>query len=109
LSEVFDVIIIGGGVVGCMTARFLSRYQLDILLIEKRSDIGSVTSAANTALIHPGYNAVIGSLKAKMNIIANPMWSQLSEELNFSFDRCGDYVVAIGKEELLELDILFER
>ncbi len=103
------MIIIGGGVVGCMTARFLSRYQLDILLIEKRSDIGSVTSAANTALIHPGYNAVIGSLKAKMNIIANPMWSQLSEELNFSFDRCGDYVVAIGKEELLELDILFER
>jgi len=109
LPETFDVIIIGGGVVGCMTARFLSRYQLDILLIEKRSDIGSVTTAANTALIHPGYNPVTGSLKAKMNIIANPMWTQLSEELNFSFDRCGDYVIAIGKEELPMLDILFER
>jgi len=109
LPETFDVIIIGGGIVGCMTARFLSRYQLDILLIEERSDIGTVTSAANTALIHPGYNAVTGSLKAKMNIIANPMWTQLSEELNFSFDRCGDYVVAIGKEELPKLDILFER
>ena len=109
MPETFDVIIIGGGVVGCMTARFLSRYQLNILLIEKRSDIGSVTSAANTALIHPGYNPVVGSLKAKMNIIANPMWTQLSEELNFSFDRCGDYVVAIGKEELPKLDILFKR
>jgi len=109
LPETFDVIIIGGGVVGCMTARFLSRYQLDILLIEKRSDIGSVTSAANTALIHPGYNAVTGSLKATLNIAANPMWTQLSEELNFSFDRCGDYVVAIGKEELPRLDVLFER
>ncbi len=109
MPESFDVIIIGGGVIGCMTARFLSRYQLDILLIEKRSDIGSVTSAANTALIHPGYNAVTGSLKAKMNIIANPMWTHLSEELNFSFDRCGDYVVAIGKKELSKLDNLFER
>jgi len=109
LPEAFDMIIIGGGVVGCMAARFLSRYQLNILLIEKRSDIGAVTSAANTALIHPGYNAVTGSLKAKMNIIANPMWAQLSEELNFSFDRCGDYVVAIGKDELPKLDVLFER
>ncbi len=52
-SEDFDIIIIGGGVVGCMTARFLSRYQLNILLIEKEDDIGSGTSAANTALVHP--------------------------------------------------------
>lgn len=109
MPKSYDIIIIGGGIVGCMTARFLSRYQLDILLIEKRSDIGSVTSAANTALIHPGYNAVTGSLKAKMNIIANPMWTQLSEELGFAFDRCGDYVVAIGNDELSKLDALFER
>ena len=58
----YDVIIIGGGVVGCMTARFLSRYKLDILLIEKASDIGSATSAANTALVHPGYDPVRGFL-----------------------------------------------
>ena len=109
MSDSYDIIIIGGGVVGCMTARFLSRYQLDILLVEKRSDIGSVTSAANTALIHPGYDAVSGSLKAKMNVIANPIWTQLSEELNFSFDRCGDYVVAVGDEELPKLDALFKR
>ena len=109
LKSSYDVIIIGGGVVGCMTARYLSRFQLDILLVEKRSDIGSVSSAANTALIHPGYNAVTGSMKAKMNLIANPMWNQLSEELNFSFNRCGDYVVAIGEDELSKLDTLFER
>jgi len=109
LPEVFDVIIIGGGVVGCLTARALSRYQLKILLIEKRSDIGSVTSAANTALVHPGYNATTGSLKAKMNVAANPMWTQLSGELQFTFDRCGDYVVAIGADELPKLDTLMER
>ena len=109
MTNCYDVVIIGGGVVGCMAARFLSRYQLKILLIEKRADIGSVTSAANTALIHPGYNAVTGSLKAKMNLIANPMWTQLAQELNFSFERCGDYVVAVGEEELPKLDALFER
>ena len=109
MRDKYDVIIIGGGVVGCMTARFLSRYKLDILLIEKEEDIGSVTSAANTALVHPGYDPVPGSLKAKLNVSANPMWTQLAEELQFSFERCGDYVVAVGPEELPKLDELFER
>ena len=105
----YDVIIIGGGVIGCMAARFLSRYQLKILLIEKQSDIGSVSSAANTALVHPGYDPVVGSLKAAMNVAANPLWTQLAQELQFSFDRCGDYVVAIGEDELPKLDALIER
>ena len=105
----YDVIIIGGGISGCMLARFLSRYELRILLIEKESDIGSVTSAANTAIIHPGYDAVPGSLKARLNVAANPMWDQLSEELGFAFARHGDYVVAIGEEELPKLDLLMER
>lgn len=105
----YDIIIIGGGVVGCMTARFLSRYQLNILLIEKESDIGSVTSAANTALVHPGYDALSGSLKAKMNVAAVPLWPVLAHELNFNYERCGDYVVAVGADELPKLDELFER
>ena len=109
MSENYDVIIIGGGVVGCMTTRFLSRYQLKILLIEKEEDIGSGTSAANTALVHPGYDPVTGSLKATLNVAAVPMWPQIAGELNFAFDRCGDYVVAVGDEELPKLDILIER
>jgi glycerol-3-phosphate dehydrogenase len=109
LPDSYDVIIIGGGVVGCMTARFLSRYQLKILLIEKEEDIGSGTSAANTALVHPGYDPVTGSLKASLNVAAVPMWQQLAGELNFAFERCGDYVVAVGDEELPKLDVLFER
>ena len=92
-----------------MTARFLSRYKLSILLIEKEIDIGSVTSAANTALVHPGYDPVSGSLKAKMNVAAVPLWLNLSEELNFAYERCGDFVVAIGQEELPQLDELVER
>lgn len=109
MPEKYDVIIIGGGVVGCMTARFLSRYKLDILIIEKEADIGSVTSAANTALVHPGYDPVSGSLKAKMNVAAVPLWPTLSAELGFSYNRCGDYVVAVGVDELTKLDELIAR
>lgn len=108
-NDTYDIIIIGGGVIGCMVARFLSRYELRILLIEKESDIGSVTSAANTAIVHPGYDAIPDSLKAKLNVAANPMWDQLADELQFAFERHGDYVVAIGKEELPKLDELLER
>ncbi len=109
MPELHDVVIIGGGVIGSMVARYLSRYQLDIVLIEKESDVGVVTSSANSALIHAGYDAVTGSLKAKMNVAANSMWDTLSGELNFPYSRRGDYVVAVGEEEIPKLDALMER
>jgi glycerol-3-phosphate dehydrogenase len=109
LSEQYDVIIIGGGVVGSMTARFLSRYRLKILLIEKEADIGMGASSANSAIVHAGYDPLPGTLKAIMNVAANPMWDSLAGELNFSFERRGDYVVAIGPEELPALELLLEQ
>jgi len=104
----YDIIIIGAGIVGCLVARALSRYQLHTLLLEKESDVGTGTTAANTAIIHAGYDPVPGSLKAAMNVAGNAMWDTLAGELNFAFDRCGDYVVAIGPEELPHLDMLLE-
>jgi glycerol-3-phosphate dehydrogenase len=95
----FDIIIIGGGVVGCMVARSLSRYQLRILLIEKEADIGMGASSANTAIVHAGYDPLPGTLKAAMNVAGNPMWDTLAGELNFPFERRGDYVVAVTLEE----------
>ena len=90
----YDIIIIGAGIIGSLIARELSRYQLRILLLEKESDVGTVTTAANTAIIHGGYDPVPGSLKASMNVAGNAMWDTLAGELNFAFDRCGDHVVA---------------
>jgi glycerol-3-phosphate dehydrogenase len=107
--EFYDIIIIGGGVVGCMTARMLSRFDLSILLIDKEADIGMGASSANSAIVHAGYDPVPGSLKAKMNVAANPMWDSLAGELNFPFERRGDYVVAIGLDELPRLDNLLEQ
>ncbi len=108
-SERYDVIIIGAGVVGSLVARTLARYELDILLIDKASDVGTATSAANTAIVHAGYDPVPGSLKAAMNVAGNPLWDELAAELEFPFDRRGDYVVAIGEEELPKLERLVER
>lgn len=109
MTRSYDLIVIGGGVVGCMLARFLSRYQLDILLIEKEADIGMGASSANSAIVHAGYDPMPGTLKAKLNVLGNPMWDQLSGELNFPFDRRGDYVVAIGPEEFPHLEKLMEQ
>lgn len=109
MTITYDFIIIGGGVVGCLLARFLSRYQLKILLIEKQADIGMGASSANSAIVHAGYDPVPGTLKAKLNVLANPMWDQLAGELNFPFDRRGDYVVAIGAEEFPHLETLMAQ
>jgi glycerol-3-phosphate dehydrogenase len=107
--EPYDIIIIGGGVVGCMTARTLSRYNLRILLIDKEVDIGMGASSANSAIVHAGYDPLPGTLKAKLNVAANPLWDALAGELNFAFERRGDYVVAVGPGELARLDKLLEQ
>ena len=109
MQENYDIIIVGAGIVGAMVSRFLSRYDLRILLIEKASDLCVGTTSANSALIHGGYDAIPGTLKAVMNTQGNPMWDQLSAELNFGFRRCGTYVVAIGTDEMLALKTLMAR
>jgi glycerol-3-phosphate dehydrogenase len=109
MSEKYDVIIIGAGIVGGMVARFLSRYELDILWIEKEADVGMGTSSANTAAIHAGYNALPGTNKAQTNAISIKMWPRISEELGIPYDRCGDYVVAASEADLAMLETLLER
>ncbi len=105
----YDFIIIGAGVVGSMVARWLSRYQADILLIDKEVDIGMGATAGNSAVIHAGYDPEPGSLKALTNVRANPMWDQLSAELNFAFERPGDFVVGVGENELPAIEKLYQQ
>jgi len=109
VQEKYDAIIIGGGVVGCMVARWLSRYEMKVLLIEKCSDIGTATSSANTAIVHAGYDPLPGTLKARMNVEGNKMWDQLAGELNFAFERRGDYVVATTDEEFETVKTLMKQ
>jgi glycerol-3-phosphate dehydrogenase len=109
MTQSYDVIIIGAGIVGAMTARFLSKYDLKILWIEKEADIGMGTSSANSALVHAGYDALPGTLKALTNTEAVEMWPQLSQELGIPYQRTGDFVVAVSDDDLTELKTLYER
>ena len=65
---IYDVAVIGAGVVGALTARELSRYNIKIALIEKESDVAMGTSKGNSAIVHAGFDAENGSLKAKLNV-----------------------------------------
>lgn len=83
----YDVIIIGAGVSGAATARELSRYKIKACVIEKEEDVCCGTSKANSALVHAGYDAAEGSLKAKLNVRGNQMMEQLSRDLDFPFKK----------------------
>ena len=109
MAQSYDVIIIGAGIVGSMIARTLSRYQLNILLIEKDADIGMGASSANSAIVHAGYDPLPGTLKAALNVQANALWDELAEQLHIPFERRGDYVVAVGPEEFTTLEALREQ
>ncbi len=95
-----DVIIIGAGVSGSFIARKLSRYNLKVALLERENDVGNVTSNANSAIIHSGYDPVPGTLKAKLNVRGNAMFDDIARELDVHFKRVGSLTVAINDEQM---------
>lgn len=105
----YDVVIIGAGVSGCAVARELSRYQLDICVLEKETDVCEGTSKANSGIVHGGFDAAPGSLKAKLNLQGNLMMAEMAEKLDFPFKQNGSMVVCQGEDELPKLQELLER
>jgi glycerol-3-phosphate dehydrogenase len=105
----YDVIIIGSGVVGALHARELSKYPLNILVLEKNNDVSMEATLANSAVVHSGHDPKPGSLKAKFNVLGNRMYRQLSKELHVPILECGGLVVATSPEEELVLEELFVR
>ena len=101
-----DVIIIGGGIVGCMIARELTRYQLRVALLEKETDVGFGTTKANSGIIHGGHHAAPNTLKGKLEWQGNQLWDELCDELGFGFKRIGELTVAMDTDQLVELDKL---
>lgn len=94
-----DVVIIGGGVIGCGIARELSKYKLKISLIEKEDDVSEGSSKANNGMIHPGNAVYPGTLKAKLNVKGNAMYTNWANELGFDFKRTGSIILAYDKEQ----------
>ena len=104
-----DIIIIGAGVSGSACARELSRYHANILVLEKEEDVCCGTSKANSAIVHGGFDAEPGSLKAKLNVLGSRMMEALSKELDFHYDRCGSLVLCMDREDLPKLRKLYEK
>lgn len=98
-----DVVIIGAGAVGCAIARELSRYQLDVIVVDKNEDIGGDASKSNSAIIHTGYDASPGTLESQLVVAANPMYDKLAEELDVPFKRIGAILPAITQEQFEKL------
>ena len=106
---IYDSIIIGGGVIGCSIARYLSRFKGSFLVIERHNDVGDETSSANSAIVHSGYDPKPGTLKARFNVEGNRMMENLANELDVPYKKIGSITVALNDDDLATLKGLKER
>lgn len=105
----YDAVIVGGGAVGCAVARWLSRYRLRICLVERSEDVCTGTSKANSAICHAGFDAPIGSAKARFNVAGSQMMEALSRQLDFPYRRCGALVLCFDEADVPRLEELKAR
>jgi len=106
---VCDVLVIGGGVIGCSIARELSLYSLKVGLLEKEGDVAEGTSKANSGVVHAGFNVRTGSLKARFNIEGAARFPGICEELGVPYRLTKKLVVARDRSELPYLETLLEQ
>ena len=109
MKNIYDVAIIGGGVVGGMIARKLSSFKLDICILEKESDVAMGATRANSAIVHAGFDAKEGSLKALLNVRGSEMMENVARELGVKYKRNGSLVIGFSDEDRIALNTLCER
>ncbi|MDA3845501.1 MAG: NAD(P)/FAD-dependent oxidoreductase [Vallitaleaceae bacterium] len=105
----YDIIIIGAGIIGTSIARALSRYETNILVIEKNYDIASETTMANSAIIHSGYDPVPGTKKALYNVKGSSVYEEICEQLDVYYSKVGSLTVAVTDEDMKTLQMLKDR
>jgi glycerol-3-phosphate dehydrogenase len=105
----FDVAVIGGGVVGGMILRELTKYNLSVCMLEKENDICMGASKANSGIVHAGFDAPVGSFKAKFNVLGNQMMEKVCSDLGVKFRKNGSLVVAFSEEDEKTLLELYNR
>lgn len=104
-----DVIIIGAGIVGCAAARELSRYALDVRVLEREADVACGASKANSGIVHAGYDCVPGTRKAALNVHGVELYKTLTDELDIPYRNNGSMVICLRDEDLPHLQALYER
>lgn len=105
----YDVTIVGAGIIGAFVARELSKYKLKVLVLDKENDISNGTTKANSAIVHAGYDAEPGTLKARFNVEGNSMFDEICRDLDVPFKRIGSLVVAFNEEEIEKIEEIYNR
>ncbi len=106
MEQSYDVIIIGGGVVGCAVARSLAFQRCKVLLLEKEPDVGLHTSGRNSGIVHAGFHATPGTLTARLCVEGNHAIRKYAESQNIPFEQVGTYVVAVDESQVPALQDL---
>ena len=104
-----DVVVIGAGAVGCAIARELSKYEVNVIVVEKNEDVGGDASKSNSAIIHTGYDAAPGTLESQLVVAANPMYDEICRDLDVPFKRIGAILPAITQEQFDKLPEIKEK
>ncbi len=104
-----DVVVIGGGITGTAILAALARLELSCVLVEKEPDIAAGTTKANSAILHAGFDAPTGSMKAKMNVEGNRLYHELQKDLDLDIRWTGSFVCAATEEEEKQIEQLLER
>ena len=107
--KMYDVCVIGAGVVGGMVARELTRYGQRVVIVERASDVAMGATRANSAIVHAGFDAKEGSLKAKLNVQGSEMMEDVARELGVKYKRNGSLVVGFSDEDRATLEELLVR
>lgn len=105
----YDVAIIGAGVVGGMIARELAAYDLKICMLEKENDVAMGASRANSGIVHGGFDAKPGTLKAKLNVRGSALMPKIAEELGVKYKNNGSLVIGFDEEDRKTIQTLLER
>jgi len=108
-NNIYDIAIIGAGVIGGMIARNLSKYDLNIAIIEKENDVAMGATKANSAIVHAGFDAKEGTLKAKLNVEGSKMMEQIAKELGVKYEKNGSMVIGFDNDDKKTLETLLER
>ena len=105
----YDVLIIGAGVCGALTARELSRYKLSVCIVDRGHDAASGASRANSGIVHAGFDAKSGTLKAKLNVKGCRLMPKVAEELDVQYKHIPSVVVCLDKDDMPALRELYQR
>lgn len=102
----YEIAIIGAGVIGCSIARILAEYDIKLAVLEANIDVAMGATGANSGILHAGHDCETGTLMAKFNYEGNIMFDQICEELDVPMARCGSLVLAFNQEDINQLEIL---